>query len=351
MQGMEVRMLSNRFLLRFNHYLDWDKVLGGCPWTIDRNLVILNVVSAEENPLSLDLNWYQFYVHIHDLPIRMMTQVVVKYIGNHLGKFINYNNMVSWGASVRIRVLLDMRMLLKRFLIVQAPAEELTMSFTYERLSNFCYKCGILGDILRDCLMSVNVVQLGGGEELQYGAGLRESRAVRVSLMVVNRGRGGVAEDSGTLNVEGRISTSSSVSSRVEQANGVTPNRELPSNKTQDPKTSNARPKDRPSLDLIVEGRRISIGRVSSLSQWLQGEALMEEEEEEEKRDQIIIGHGVTITKGGVSGDESAHKKAMLDPVLAVEGMLNTTKVDVEVLSSDRGLRWRFTGFYGAAEY
>ncbi|KAL0356380.1 UNVERIFIED_CONTAM: Retrovirus-related Pol polyprotein from transposon TNT 1-94 [Sesamum radiatum] len=54
----------------------------------------------------------------------------------------------------------------------------LMVSFTYERLPNFCYKCGVLGHILRDCPMALEEEQLSEGMELPYGAWLQESRAI-----------------------------------------------------------------------------------------------------------------------------------------------------------------------------
>ncbi|KAL0302861.1 UNVERIFIED_CONTAM: hypothetical protein Sradi_6154200 [Sesamum radiatum] len=128
-----------------------------------------------ENPLSVDLNWSYFFVHIHDLPLRMMNKDVAEVIGNRIGKFVDFDKETTWGASVRIRVLLDIRVPLKRFLRVRAADGEITLSFTYERLPNFCYGYGILGHIMRDCSIVVDDRVLDGGTKLQYGAWLQES--------------------------------------------------------------------------------------------------------------------------------------------------------------------------------
>ncbi|KAL0415514.1 UNVERIFIED_CONTAM: hypothetical protein Slati_3383300 [Sesamum latifolium] len=54
---MSIRLLENQcFLLCFNHRVDRDRALDGCPWTFDKNLIILNKVNANENPLDVDLN-------------------------------------------------------------------------------------------------------------------------------------------------------------------------------------------------------------------------------------------------------------------------------------------------------
>ncbi|KAK4414785.1 hypothetical protein Salat_2585400 [Sesamum alatum] len=55
--------------------------------------------------------------------------------------------------------------------------EELSVSFMYEKLPTFCYVCGVLGHIVRDCIQ-----RFGKGEEpraeddLPYGPWLREMR-------------------------------------------------------------------------------------------------------------------------------------------------------------------------------
>ncbi|KAK4422188.1 hypothetical protein Salat_1801100 [Sesamum alatum] len=62
---------------------------------------------------------------------------------------------------------------------LRSPNEELTVLFMYERLPNFCYQCGILGHLLKDCPLSLNVGSNAEIESLQYGAWLRESWSVR----------------------------------------------------------------------------------------------------------------------------------------------------------------------------
>ncbi|KAL0293446.1 UNVERIFIED_CONTAM: hypothetical protein Sangu_2524000 [Sesamum angustifolium] len=90
--GMDVRLVGdNRFLLRFSHVVHRDRALMGCPWTFDRNLVILQSVSEDENPLEVNLNWCQFYVHVHDLPLRLMTREAAEDIGYRLGTSMDFD--------------------------------------------------------------------------------------------------------------------------------------------------------------------------------------------------------------------------------------------------------------------
>ncbi|KAL0453720.1 UNVERIFIED_CONTAM: hypothetical protein Slati_1350100 [Sesamum latifolium] len=117
----------------------------------------------------------------------MMTPRIAETIGNRMGQFLEYDKSNSWGASIRIQVSLDVRLPLKRFLQIRTTTGELTVSFTYERLPNFCYGCGVLGHIVRDCPKLVEDPEVLNRTELQYGPWLRESRTVGLPLQYSDR--------------------------------------------------------------------------------------------------------------------------------------------------------------------
>ncbi|KAK4413788.1 hypothetical protein Salat_2791600 [Sesamum alatum] len=68
-RGVSMRKISeSRFCLVFNHVEDLRRVLDMRPWIFDRNLVVFRQLSPKDDPLSLNLDWSLFFVHIHDLP-------------------------------------------------------------------------------------------------------------------------------------------------------------------------------------------------------------------------------------------------------------------------------------------
>ncbi|KAL0413768.1 UNVERIFIED_CONTAM: hypothetical protein Sradi_1578500 [Sesamum radiatum] len=86
-KGMEIKqILEGRFLLRFHHIIDRNRAWAGCPWSFEKNILILNGVGADENPMQVDLDWCNFFVHIHDFPLSEMNAGVATFIGNRLGK-------------------------------------------------------------------------------------------------------------------------------------------------------------------------------------------------------------------------------------------------------------------------
>ncbi|KAL0344529.1 UNVERIFIED_CONTAM: hypothetical protein Sradi_4284200 [Sesamum radiatum] len=87
-RGMDFKMIAGeRFLLKFFHALDRDRVLARCPWAYDKNLLVLAPLDAAEDPVCVDLNWCDFHIHIHGLPLGKMTKEIATFIGNKLGKF------------------------------------------------------------------------------------------------------------------------------------------------------------------------------------------------------------------------------------------------------------------------
>ncbi|KAL0446259.1 UNVERIFIED_CONTAM: hypothetical protein Slati_1753800 [Sesamum latifolium] len=146
---------SNCFLLKFSHRLDRDRVLARRPWAYDKNLLVLASVEAEDNPSTIDMDWCEFHIHIHGLPLGKITRDVCAFIDNKLGRFKDMDsddNGAVWGSSVRIRVALDVTKPLKRALKLRTIfGDEHLISFTYDRLPNFCYLCGCLGHLSRQC--------------------------------------------------------------------------------------------------------------------------------------------------------------------------------------------------------
>ncbi|KAL0296119.1 UNVERIFIED_CONTAM: hypothetical protein Sradi_6664000 [Sesamum radiatum] len=112
-RGMDLKLLNgNRFLLKFNHIIDRNRVLEGCPWSFEKNLLVLSSIGANENPSDVNLDWAEFHVHAHGLPLSKMTKEVACFIGNHLGNFVDVDMDAGghvWGSSMRIRVSMNVR--------------------------------------------------------------------------------------------------------------------------------------------------------------------------------------------------------------------------------------------------
>ncbi|KAL0399728.1 UNVERIFIED_CONTAM: hypothetical protein Sradi_2316100 [Sesamum radiatum] len=57
-RSFEFKMIEgDRFLLKFFHVLERDRVLERCPWAYDKQLLILAPVDTADDPNTVDLNW------------------------------------------------------------------------------------------------------------------------------------------------------------------------------------------------------------------------------------------------------------------------------------------------------
>ncbi|KAL0315597.1 UNVERIFIED_CONTAM: hypothetical protein Sradi_5437900 [Sesamum radiatum] len=177
-KGMTISFIENdRFLLKFFHSVDRDRVLASGPWAFEKNLIVLAKVAENDNPAAVDLNWCDFHVRIHRLPIGRMTSDIARFIGEKIGRpyvLDQTKGPESCGSYLRFRIAIDVTKPLPRALKIRTVlGDEQLVTFTYERLPNFCYICGRLGHISQWCesRFQPNFVDLG--DSSPYGPWLR----------------------------------------------------------------------------------------------------------------------------------------------------------------------------------
>ena len=132
---------------------------------------------GDKNPKDILLKLSPFWVQIYNLPLNSRTREAGKAIGESLGKFIEVDvedTGVQWGTCLRVRVEIDVtRKLIRGRKINMEKGETRWVHFKYERLPNFCYRCGLLEHDLKDCFEESGNDKEEGNGDLQYGAWLR----------------------------------------------------------------------------------------------------------------------------------------------------------------------------------
>ncbi|KAL0456255.1 UNVERIFIED_CONTAM: hypothetical protein Slati_0964700 [Sesamum latifolium] len=106
-----------------------------------------------------------------------MTKEMAGFIGAKIGRLEEFDQQKgpeSWGSFMRLRVAIDVTKPLPRVLKIRTVMDdEQLVTFTFERLPNFCYLCGKLRHISRWCETRFHDSFVDPGEDSPYGPWLR----------------------------------------------------------------------------------------------------------------------------------------------------------------------------------
>ena len=166
------------FMVEFGDGRDKKKVLDMCPWSYEKQLVLLQEFDGKFTPKEVEMRWAPFWVQIFNLPLNCRTKEIGLAIGTKLGEVLETDvqeSGVQWGTCLRVKVRLDVtKRLIRRKKILVEGGESKWVNFKYERLPNFCYRCGLLNHTLKECPENDGEKTNTTEEEtLQYGAWMR----------------------------------------------------------------------------------------------------------------------------------------------------------------------------------
>ncbi|XP_021297788.1 uncharacterized protein LOC110426809 [Herrania umbratica] len=83
----EVR--ENWFLFVFDVKANYDRVKEGRSWNFDRSMLVLKEFDEKlMEPEDIDFDREDFWIHIFDLPMKMMTKETANVIRSAIGSFI-----------------------------------------------------------------------------------------------------------------------------------------------------------------------------------------------------------------------------------------------------------------------
>ena len=97
----------------------------------------------------------EIWVQVHNLPFGFMAEKIGNLMGNHIGRLVKYDFENSCGKRrkfMSIRVEINVHETLIQSWVFQCEgAKVVTTVLKYERMGNFCYKCGIIGHTHNYC--------------------------------------------------------------------------------------------------------------------------------------------------------------------------------------------------------
>ncbi|KAL2899415.1 hypothetical protein RDABS01_024497 [Bienertia sinuspersici] len=154
-EGVAVRMVeTNLFAFQFSSSRDKDLVKNGMPWFFDNQLLLLKEVRGDEQLSEITFYQSPVWVRVYDLPFVKRNAQFARCIGENMGGFVDFDDSDPLGLDnfLRIKVMIDVGKPLRRGMKIATSSNcSKWVDIKYERLGDFCYYCGKLGHVDRDC--------------------------------------------------------------------------------------------------------------------------------------------------------------------------------------------------------
>ena len=156
------------YLVEFGDGRDKKRFLEMCPWSYEKQLILLQDFEGERVPKDITLKWTSFWVQIYNLPLMSMTREPGMEIGAKIGSVLEVDvpeKGVQWGKflCVKVRIHATKKLIRGKKVTIEG-GETRWVFFKYERLPNFCYRYGRLDHGEKECLEKKHRDN-GGNEE------------------------------------------------------------------------------------------------------------------------------------------------------------------------------------------
>ena len=176
--GIIIRDIEdNLFMAVFTRREDMDRVFVQSPWTFDKKLIQIVRFDGDLQPAEISFKYSAFWIRVFNLPIKSMVRQVGEDIGNAIGRSIEVDvpeNGFGWGRYLRIRVNIDITQPLLRGKIFEfEQGTPFWVDFRYEHLPIFCYRCGMIGHSVNECVVGRGSGGDGGAIGDKFGPWLR----------------------------------------------------------------------------------------------------------------------------------------------------------------------------------
>lgn len=147
---------NNIFLLEFKAEQDRRRPLKDGPWNFFKDLVLFKEIKGLQQPRAIEFTDSSIWVQCHNLPLAFMNKSTLQKIGNRIGIVEELDageNGKFLGNTARIRIGINIDNPLLQYIRVETREvhEEVYIILAYERLPYFCYGCGRIGHVIRDC--------------------------------------------------------------------------------------------------------------------------------------------------------------------------------------------------------
>ncbi|KAK3038525.1 hypothetical protein RJ639_029325 [Escallonia herrerae] len=150
--GIKIQQHDNRLLFTIYNERDYHKILDNRPWTVMGSHLALREWPPDVSLVEVDLSKSPFWVRVYGLPPNRMTTNNAITIGRRIGDLQQIDSSkdgrLGEKGFLRLRVEIDIENPLPRgFATKREGREDAWIQFRYERLLDFCFRCGCLGHV------------------------------------------------------------------------------------------------------------------------------------------------------------------------------------------------------------
>ncbi|OMO52652.1 hypothetical protein CCACVL1_29137 [Corchorus capsularis] len=198
----EIRDLAmNTFSLRFSSDLAKRRALEDGPWSIMGSCLALKEWRNGIEIYDMDFSEIEVWVQIHKIPLEMMNLENAGVIGKRLGRVVSIEDpkeVKGVGSNfIRIRLGIDIcKPLVEGFWIPRREGRKTWAEVKYEKLSDFCYGCGKLGHMVKNCHLEVQRSVVDPSKP-HYGPHMRAAPVRRFEGVSAGKGKQSINEESG----------------------------------------------------------------------------------------------------------------------------------------------------------
>ena len=150
------KMDLNIFIFSFENLADLENVFRRCPWTFRGAHLVLKRWALDLLWQEMDFSRSTFWVQIHGLLGLWQKPVCLYNIGKEIGQVVMEESVLesiqTWKKFNRIRIDVDiLKPLIPGLFLPKPGRDDLWIGIKFEKLPEFCYKCGIIGHLAKDC--------------------------------------------------------------------------------------------------------------------------------------------------------------------------------------------------------